>query len=156
MARLMKNIIGGIGGIASRVTGTYEEIDEEESVAGEEENQNEDAEDDDNNQEENGIVMKVESSEDNEKVSFTSEDDVEEDAGSEQDDLLYEQSMLSKPPSKLGPLSKWTNYILGWQDRYVVVRDGILSYYKSEFDLQFGCRGSISLLKVRVLVREAL
>ena len=29
-----------------------------------------------------------------------------------------------------GNLSKWTNYLHGWQDRYIVLRDGTLSYYK--------------------------
>jgi len=55
-----------------------------------------------------------------------------------------------------GVLSKWTNYIHGWQDRYMVLRGGTLSYYKSEHDLSFGCRGSISILKatIRVVSRK--
>ena len=154
MARLVKSIIGGI---ASKVTGTYEEIEEDESVAGEEENNDDiDKVDDYSNdqpEEENGIVMKVGSGEETEKVSFTSEEG-DEDVESEQDDMLNEQSVLSKPLSKLGSLMKWTNYLLGWQERYIIVRDGILSYYKSEIDLQFGCRGSVSLHKVRVLVSK--
>ena len=157
MARLVRNFIGGI---ASKVTGTYEEIDEEDgeqSVDDKEvpvtaDNQDEeDKKEDSNNEEESGIVIKVNSNEEQEKVSFTSDEDDE----NKQDDFsLSEQALPIKPPSKLGPLSKWTNYLLGWQDRYVVVKDGILSYYKSEFDLQFGCRGSISLHKVRLLVSK--
>lgn len=153
MARLVKNFIGGI---ASKVTGTYEEIDEEESVSGEvvveeEENEKEDSKEESN--EENGLMMKVGSSEEPEKVSFTTSEEDEQDGEiNEQDDFWNEQAMPGKPPSKHGQLSKWTNYLLGWQERYVVVRDGVLSYYKSEFDVQIGCRGSISLHKVRVLV----
>lgn len=63
--------------------------------------------------------------------------------------------LLDQPlPSICGTLSKWTNYLQGWQDRYVVVRTGILSYYKSEIDTRYGCRGSISLHRVKILVRE--
>ena len=51
-----------------------------------------------------------------------------------------------------GSLQKWTNYLHGWQERFFVLEDGVLSYYKSEMDTQYGCRGSISLLKVKVLV----
>ena len=51
-----------------------------------------------------------------------------------------------------GVLSKWTNYIHGWQDRFIVLKDGTLSYYKSEHELSFGCRGSISILKATIRV----
>ena len=167
MARLVRNFIGGI---ASKVTGTYEEIDEEDSLAGEQGADEEEVpvpgvhkeevpgdkdKSDDSIEEESGIVMKVSPSEEQEKVSFTSEEDEEGEVNGsvngQEDDFL---NVPGKPSSKLGHLSKWTNYLLGWQERYVVVKDGILSYYKSEFDLQFGCRGSISLHKVRLLVRQ--
>jgi PH domain. len=51
-----------------------------------------------------------------------------------------------------GVLSKWTNYIHGWQSRFIVLKDGTLSYYKSEQDTGFGCRGAISLFKATVKV----
>ncbi|KXJ11899.1 collagen type IV alpha-3-binding protein [Exaiptasia diaphana] len=58
---------------------------------------------------------------------------------------------VSSPiPSMQGYLSKWTNYLHGWQERWVVLKDGTLSYYKSEFDTAFGCRGSISLAKATI------
>ena len=44
-----------------------------------------------------------------------------------------------------GYLSKWTNYIHGWQDRYVVLQNGTIAYYKSQSDRELGCRGSLSL-----------
>ena len=51
-----------------------------------------------------------------------------------------------------GTLSKWTNYLHGWQSRFLVLRDGTLSYYKSEFDTGYGCRGSVSISKASVEV----
>lgn len=42
---------------------------------------------------------------------------------------------------KEGVLSKWTNYVHGWQDRYLVLRDGILSYFKDKGDTSSLCRG---------------
>lgn len=44
-----------------------------------------------------------------------------------------------------GILSKWTNYINGWQDRYVVLKNGTLSYFKSAHETEIGCRGAISV-----------
>ena len=55
-------------------------------------------------------------------------------------------------PELQGTLSKWTNYIHGWQTRFIVLKDGTLSYYKSEQDSGFGCRGSISLYKADIKV----
>lgn len=72
--------------------------------------------------------------------SFSDEDD---------DDNL---DVSSPVPSMQGTLSKWTNYLHGWQERWVVLKDGTLSYYKSEFDTAFGCRGSISLAKATIEV----
>lgn len=51
-----------------------------------------------------------------------------------------------------GYLSKWTNYIHGWQPRFIVLKNGNLSYYKSEVDSDFGCRGAISLHKATIKV----
>lgn len=60
---------------------------------------------------------------------------------------------LSIPELK-GYLSKWTNYIHGWQPRFIVLKDGTLSYYKSEQDSDFGCRGAISLQKATIKSHE--
>uniref|UniRef100_W5KKR7 Ceramide transfer protein n=1 Tax=Astyanax mexicanus TaxID=7994 RepID=W5KKR7_ASTMX len=46
-----------------------------------------------------------------------------------------------------GTLSKWTNYIHGWQDRWVVLKNNTLSYYKSQDEREYGCRGSLCLSK---------
>ncbi|XP_014665213.1 PREDICTED: collagen type IV alpha-3-binding protein-like [Priapulus caudatus] len=53
-----------------------------------------------------------------------------------------------------GTLSKWTNYIHGWQERYIVLKDGTLSYYKSEHETDFGCRGAISISKAVIQPHE--
>lgn len=55
-------------------------------------------------------------------------------------------------PELRGYLSKWTNYIHGWQPRFIVLKDGTLSYYKSEQESDLGCRGAISLQKATVKV----
>lgn len=55
-----------------------------------------------------------------------------------------------------GYLSKWTNYIHGWQQRYIVLKNAQLSYYKSEQESELGCRGAISLYKavIKVLLSD--
>lgn len=57
-------------------------------------------------------------------------------------------------PAMHGTLSKWTNYIHGWQSRYFVLKNGILSYFKSEGETSIGCRGAISMDKAIVQVRR--
>ncbi|XP_055924725.1 ceramide transfer protein-like isoform X2 [Argiope bruennichi] len=57
-------------------------------------------------------------------------------------------------PELHGTLSKWTNYIHGWQDRYIVLKDGTLAYYKSEDDTAYGCRGAISIFKAVIKPHE--
>lgn len=44
-----------------------------------------------------------------------------------------------------GTLWKWTNYFSGWQERWFVLDNGILSYYKSQDDVTSGCKGSIKM-----------
>ncbi|VDM38959.1 unnamed protein product [Toxocara canis] len=44
-----------------------------------------------------------------------------------------------------GILYKWTNYVLGWQQRYFELEDGVLVYYKTKGEKQFGSRGSITV-----------
>uniref|UniRef100_A0A668AP63 Ceramide transfer protein n=1 Tax=Myripristis murdjan TaxID=586833 RepID=A0A668AP63_9TELE len=53
-----------------------------------------------------------------------------------------------------GVLSKWTNYIHGWQDRWVVLKNNTLSYYKSEDEREYGCRGSLCLSKAVMTPHE--
>uniref|UniRef100_H2L9X4 Ceramide transfer protein n=1 Tax=Oryzias latipes TaxID=8090 RepID=H2L9X4_ORYLA len=55
-----------------------------------------------------------------------------------------------------GVLSKWTNYIHGWQDRWVVLKNNTLSYYKSQDETEYGCRGSLCLSKAVITRRLML
>ena len=78
--------------------------------------------------------------EEKDRLSLTDE----EDDGVSDDD--------SELPVLQGTLCKWTNYIHGWQDRFIVLKEGTLSYYKSENDTAFGCRGAVSLTKAVITV----
>lgn len=55
-------------------------------------------------------------------------------------------------PQMTGVLSKWTNYLHGWQERFIVLRDGTLTYFKSETDKSYGCRGAVSLSRAMITV----
>ncbi|KAL1498064.1 hypothetical protein ABEB36_008921 [Hypothenemus hampei] len=44
-----------------------------------------------------------------------------------------------------GTLWKWTNYWNGWQTRWFVLENGVLSYYKSKDEVNQGCKGSIKV-----------
>ncbi|KAJ8304153.1 hypothetical protein KUTeg_017736 [Tegillarca granosa] len=68
----------------------------------------------------------------------------------ENEDSDYEPVL----PELHGTLNKWTNYLHGWQDRYIVLKDGTLSYYKSENDTAFGCRGAVSLAKASIVPHQ--
>ncbi|EDX09673.1 GD13006 [Drosophila simulans] len=77
-------------------------------------------------------------------------------AGSQsQSDVSEEEEYLDNSIELRGYLSKWTNYIYGWQPRYIVLKDGTLSYYKSESESDFGCRGAISLTKATIKAHES-
>uniref|UniRef100_A0A8D8V5B8 Collagen type IV alpha-3-binding protein n=1 Tax=Cacopsylla melanoneura TaxID=428564 RepID=A0A8D8V5B8_9HEMI len=60
----------------------------------------------------------------------------------------------SRVPILQGYLSKWTNYIHGWQNRWIVLTNGTLSYYKSETETAHGCRGAISLNRATIKAHE--
>lgn len=68
------------------------------------------------------------------------------------DDYSDNERLASFVPELKGYLSKWTNYIHGWQSRFIVLKNGTLSYYKSEQESDLGCRGSISLYKATIKV----
>jgi collagen type IV alpha-3-binding protein len=65
---------------------------------------------------------------------------------------IQQQNKISDLASSL---YKWTNYIHGWQERYIVLKDGVLSYYKSESEVQYGCRGAIAIKQSQILVIES-
>lgn len=49
-----------------------------------------------------------------------------------------------------GNLFKWTNFITGWQERFFILKDGVLSYYKSQTEKDIGCRGAISIQRAKI------
>uniref|UniRef100_A0A8D0D2C4 Ceramide transfer protein n=1 Tax=Sander lucioperca TaxID=283035 RepID=A0A8D0D2C4_SANLU len=63
-----------------------------------------------------------------------------------------------KPFNTTSPQSRfifqWTNYIHGWQDRWVVLKNNTLSYYKSQDETEYGCRGSLCLSKAVITPHE--
>ena len=142
MARLVKNLIGGI---ASRVylTGSesYDGEDTSEAMQHNEQVLQEEAEEP-THEAGSGEGSKI-------TLSSSDDDNVEEEEEGEEGENADTSSCT---PQKLGTVAKWTNYLSGWQDRYLVVRDGIMSYYRSEMDLQYGCRGSLSLHKISIHV----
>lgn len=44
-----------------------------------------------------------------------------------------------------GILYKWTNYMTGWQPRWFVLQNGVISYYDNEDDVGKGSKGSIKM-----------
>lgn len=44
-----------------------------------------------------------------------------------------------------GILWKWTNYWNGWQTRWFILENGVLSYYKSQEEVNQGCKGSMKV-----------
>ncbi|GFR85652.1 pleckstrin homology domain-containing family A member 8 [Elysia marginata] len=51
-----------------------------------------------------------------------------------------------------GVLLKWTNYLSGWQPRWFILDNGVLSYYKSQEDVNNGCKGSIKMAVCDIVV----
>ncbi|KAG5678268.1 hypothetical protein PVAND_007958 [Polypedilum vanderplanki] len=66
-----------------------------------------------------------------------------------EDELYSEESTELK-----GFLFKWVNYLYGWQNRFIVLKDSTLTYYKSPEDSDFGCRGAICLEKATIKEHE--
>lgn len=71
--------------------------------------------------------------------------DEEEAHSSNNEDEQQQQQQQQRCIDLASNLHKWTNYIHGWQERYIVLKDGVLSYYKSQTETQYGCRGAIAL-----------
>lgn len=71
---------------------------------------------------------------------------------SDTDDTNDDDSVDDGLPQMTGILHKWTNYLHGWQERYFVLKEGTLTYFKSETDRSFGCRGAVSLARAIITV----
>ncbi|XP_034464752.1 pleckstrin homology domain-containing family A member 3 [Hippoglossus hippoglossus] len=53
-----------------------------------------------------------------------------------------------------GILHKWTNYMTGWQPRWFVLENGVISYYDSEDDVGKGSKGSIKMSMCEIKVHS--
>ncbi|KAJ0180422.1 hypothetical protein K1T71_003826 [Dendrolimus kikuchii] len=53
-----------------------------------------------------------------------------------------------------GILWKWTNYWNGWQTRWFILENGILSYYKSQEEVVQGCKGSVKVSVCQINVNN--
>ncbi|XP_076827572.1 pleckstrin homology domain-containing family A member 3 [Brachyhypopomus gauderio] len=54
-----------------------------------------------------------------------------------------------------GVLYKWTNYMTGWQPRWFVLNNGIISYYDSQDDVCKGSKGSIKMSVCEIKVHPS-
>ncbi|TFK62382.1 hypothetical protein BDN72DRAFT_827523 [Pluteus cervinus] len=59
--------------------------------------------------------------------------------------LIQSQTPLSEPPSLRGYLNKYTNVAKGYNTRWFVLNQGVLSYYRHQEDETIASRGSISM-----------
>jgi len=58
---------------------------------------------------------------------------------------VKEEKKPTETPETKGWLYKWTNYIKGYQKRWFVLQNGLLSYYRNQAEMAHTCRGTISL-----------
>ncbi|XP_039541465.1 oxysterol-binding protein 1 isoform X2 [Pimephales promelas] len=54
-----------------------------------------------------------------------------------------------------GWLFKWTNYIKGYQRRWFVLSNGLLSYYRTQAEMGHTCRGTINLATANIMVEDS-
>ncbi|KAF6017922.1 hypothetical protein EB796_023787 [Bugula neritina] len=53
-----------------------------------------------------------------------------------------------------GWIFKWTNYINGYQRRWFVLQNGMLSYYKNQGEMSHTCRGTINLVNAVIQTED--
>lgn len=54
-----------------------------------------------------------------------------------------------------GWLAKWTNYLKGYQKRWFVLSNGLLSYYRNQAEMSHTCRGTISLVSAVIHTEDS-
>uniref|UniRef100_A0A4W4FPS4 Oxysterol-binding protein n=1 Tax=Electrophorus electricus TaxID=8005 RepID=A0A4W4FPS4_ELEEL len=54
-----------------------------------------------------------------------------------------------------GWLFKWTNYLKGYQRRWFVLSNGLLSYYRTQAEMAHTCRGTINLAAAHIDTEDA-
>ncbi|KAA0195386.1 Pleckstrin domain containing protein [Fasciolopsis buskii] len=68
-------------------------------------------------------------------------------------DAASDDEVWSPMPVR-GTLSKWTNLLHGWQERYFVLSDGMLTYYRNSEELSLGSRGAVRVRLADVKAHE--
>ncbi|RWS29937.1 hypothetical protein B4U80_06650 [Leptotrombidium deliense] len=58
-------------------------------------------------------------------------------------------------PEMKGWLYKWTNYLKGYQKRWFVLSNGLLSYYRNQAEMSHTCRGTISLVSAVIHTEDS-
>jgi len=58
---------------------------------------------------------------------------------------MTEGKVYNSDAEMKGWLFKWTNYLKGYQRRWFVLSNGLLSYYRNQAEMAHTCRGTISL-----------
>ncbi|CAO1304197.1 unnamed protein product [Diamesa hyperborea] len=58
---------------------------------------------------------------------------------------MSDTTVPQSDPEMKGFLLKWTNYLKGYQKRWFVLSNGVLSYYRNPTEMAHTCRGTISL-----------
>ncbi|KAM4808480.1 oxysterol-binding protein 2 [Rhinophrynus dorsalis] len=59
------------------------------------------------------------------------------------------------PDTYKGWLFKWTNYLKGYQRRWFVLSNGLLSYYRTQAEMAHTCRGTINLSTAHIDTEDA-
>lgn len=54
-----------------------------------------------------------------------------------------------------GWLYKWTNYLKGYQKRWFVLQNGLLSYYRNQAEMAHTCRGTINLASAFIHIEDS-
>ncbi|XP_058877865.1 oxysterol-binding protein 1-like isoform X1 [Acipenser ruthenus] len=69
---------------------------------------------------------------------------------------MSEPKTASPTPGDMykGWLFKWTNYIKGYQRRWFVLSNGLLSYYRTQAEMGHTCRGTINLATANITVED--
>ncbi|KAL4640594.1 oxysterol-binding protein 1 isoform X2 [Arapaima gigas] len=70
---------------------------------------------------------------------------------------MSEPKAPAPPPGDTykGWLFKWTNYIKGYQRRWFVLSNGLLSYYRTQAEMGHTCRGTINLATANIVVEDS-
>ncbi|KAK1140172.1 oxysterol-binding protein 1 isoform X1 [Acipenser oxyrinchus oxyrinchus] len=91
------------------------------------------------------------------KVDSLSTEPFEELTRAEAEPDMSEPKTASPTPGDMykGWLFKWTNYIKGYQRRWFVLSNGLLSYYRTQAEMGHTCRGTINLATANITVEDS-